>query len=257
MKRNYGFLLAVLLVLGCSGGLTAADDNPLHLEVRVDGRPLPVHIHHGRCYIEAAKGCEYTIVLHNRSPRRIAVALSVDGLNTIDAKHVSARQSSKWVLDPWRRVEISGWQVSRDNARRFYFTTEDDSYGAALGRMENLGLISAAVFREVAGHDTAEIEAPAADRSARRQNEADAKSSACREAVKDFAATGMGRQVDHRVRRMQLELEERPCQTINLRYEYRPELVRLGVLPRPDDGLVRREAAQGFGPDSFCPEIRR
>jgi len=257
MRCKYGFLLAAMLLLGCSGCLTAAEDDPLHLEVRVDGRPLPVHVHHGKCYIEAVRGGEYAIILHNRSPRRIAVALSVDGLNTIDAKHASARQSSKWVLDPWRRVEISGWQVSRENARRFYFTTEDDSYGAALGRTENLGLISAVVFREVEHGDDVEIEAPSADRAARGRNEADARSSASREALKEFAATGMGRQVDHRVRRVRLELEDRPCQVMNLRYEYRPELVRLGVLPRPDDRLYRREAAQGFGPDSFCPEIRR
>jgi hypothetical protein len=252
----YGTLL-ILIMAAAGGCLATSADGPLHLEVRVDGRPLPIHAHHGTCYIEAEKGREYAIILHNRSSRRIAVALSVDGLNTIDAKHASARQSSKWVLDPWRRVEISGWQVSRENARRFYFTTEDDSYGAALGRTENLGLISAAVFQEEECRPDPVVQVPGAKRAAPAEGEARQKSRACEETLGDYAATGMGRQVEHRVRRVKLELEDRPCQLVNLRYEYRPALVKLGVLPRSDDRLRRREHASGFGPDSFCPDIRK
>ena len=79
---------------------------------------------------------------------RVAVALSVDGLNSIDAKHTTAWNASKWVVGPYQTIRIGGWQMSSERARRFYFTTERDSYAAKLGQTANLGLISAVFFRE-------------------------------------------------------------------------------------------------------------
>ncbi|HYG10609.1 MAG TPA: hypothetical protein VD835_11715, partial [Pyrinomonadaceae bacterium] len=51
----------------------------------------------GRIYVEAVEGEEYAIRLSNPLPVRVAVALSVDGLNTIDARRTTARDASKWV----------------------------------------------------------------------------------------------------------------------------------------------------------------
>ena len=72
----------------------------------------------------------------------------MDGLNSIDAKRTSARDSTKWVLGPHQTITLDGWQTDASTARRFYFTTEDESYGAWLGDTRNLGIVSAAVFRE-------------------------------------------------------------------------------------------------------------
>jgi len=54
-----------------------------------------------------------------------------------------------------------------------------------------------------------------------------------------------------------LNLESRPAATIDIRYEYRSQLVRLGILPdRPAaDSLSRRQNAHGFD-KGFCPDIR-
>jgi hypothetical protein len=43
--------------------------------------------------------------------------------------------------------------------------------------------------------------------------------------------------------------------TVNIRYEFRPQLVRLGILPPAPatDPLQRRERARGFEP-GFSPE---
>ena len=49
----------------------------------------------------------------------------------------------------------------------------------------------------------------------------------------DMAATGIGREVEHQVRRIRFESESSAAATVELRYEYRDALVRLGVLPRP------------------------
>ena len=78
------------------------------------------------------KGKEYAIRLRNPYGVRVAVALSVDGLNTIDARETTATEARKWVLDPYETVTISGWQTSQTEARRFEFTTEARSYGQAL-----------------------------------------------------------------------------------------------------------------------------
>src|ERR1041384_8417792 len=118
------------------------------LDVLVNGRPLQEYYARGRAYVEALQGAEYELRLTNNSSDRVAVALSVDGLNTIDARHTSAWDASKWVIEPYRTITISGWQMSSERARRFYFTNQRHSYGAKLGQNAHLGVISAVFFRE-------------------------------------------------------------------------------------------------------------
>ena len=119
-----------------------------NVEILVNGRPLDEYQARGRSYVEAIEGAEYEVRLRNPLPYRVAVALSVDGLNTIDARRTSAWNASKWVIEPYGTISIGGWQMSSQRARRFYFTSERDSYGAKLGQTANLGVISAVFFRE-------------------------------------------------------------------------------------------------------------
>ena len=114
----------------------------------VNGRSLPEYHARGRTYIEALEGAEYELQVRNPFPERVAVALAVDGLNSIDARHTSAWNASKWVIEPYGTITIGGWQMSSERARRFYFTTERDSYAAKLGQTANVGSISAVFFRE-------------------------------------------------------------------------------------------------------------
>ena len=67
----------------------------------------------------------------------------------------------------------------------------------------------------------------------------------------------MGRRSEHAVERVWLDLEDAPAASVNIRYEFRPQLVRLGIVPAPAahaDPLRRRERARGFEP-GFAPEI--
>ena len=118
------------------------------VDVLVDGRHVPVYFGHGLRYVEASKGKKYSIRLRNPLGVRVAVALSVDGLNTIDARHTDPRSAQKWVLGPYETITISGWQTGMNDARRFFFTSEEQSYGAWLGKPQNLGIISVVFFRE-------------------------------------------------------------------------------------------------------------
>ena len=155
MRTFPAFLLAALLALPVffSGGLQpetaeAAGRDTVRMEILVDGRVAREYRGRGKTYVQAYKGKEYSIRLSNDSPHRVAVALSVDGLNTIDAKRSTAVGATKWVMGPWEQIVVDGWQVGPDHARAFVFTSEDSSYGAWLGETRNLGVISAAFFRE-------------------------------------------------------------------------------------------------------------
>jgi hypothetical protein len=114
----------------------------------IDGRPTAEYFARGRRYVEALENAEYALRIHNPTGSRVAVALSVDGMNTIDARHTSAWDAHKWVIEPYGTISVRGWQMSSENARRFYFTNERDSYGAKIGQTANLGIIAAVFFRE-------------------------------------------------------------------------------------------------------------
>jgi len=122
-------------------GLSEGQARP-QIEILVDGAPRPQYPARGTRYVEALKGREYEIRLTNPYPVRVAVALAVDGLNTIDARHTSAAAARKWGLGPHESVTIRGWQTSLSHARRFTFTTEERSYGQSLGQTADLGVIS-------------------------------------------------------------------------------------------------------------------
>ena len=233
------------------------------VEVVVDGRALPEYRADGTRYVEAFKGKEYAIRLHNPFDVRVAVALSVDGLSTIDARHTTAAAARKWVIGPHETITISGWQTSMAQARRFFFTTEDRSYAQRLGQPENQGVISAVFFKERAPvHVVPLAQNSAADDSSRQRpapaGAAGKAESLAARAAEEYAATGIGERTVTAVEIVHLNLESRPAATIDIRYEYRSQLVRLGILPdRPAaaDPLSRRQNAHGFD-KGFCPDIR-
>jgi hypothetical protein len=199
------------------------------LEVLVNGRPLSEF--HGRAgtYVEALRGEEYELRLRNSSPDRVAVALSVDGLNTIDAQQTSAWNASKWVIEPYQTITIEGWQMSSERARRFYFTNERDSYATKLGRRGNPGVITATFFRQ--RNRPAPIIRPRpypSTDSSQSMGTGDAapeaKSSASRDSRparrESEAATGIGRSVRNDVEWVDMELDSRPVAELTVRYEY-------------------------------------
>ena len=263
MKRLNCALLFLALALGAlPAAAAAAVDRDYGVEILVDGRPLAEHLVRGTTYVEALAEREYAVRLTNRTGGRVAVALAVDGLNSIDARTTSAADARKWILDPHASITIEGWQTDSSTARRFVFTTERGSYGEWLGRTENLGVISAAFFRERTLRppwiqmrrdvDRRESDAPSAPYGKSRASAAES------DALSDeHAATGIGREVDHRVRQVRFDAEARPAAVLDVRYEYRDALVRLGVLPGFDEPLTRRERSRGFDEGGFAPDPYR
>jgi hypothetical protein len=266
-------------------------DRGFEVQVLVDGRPLEEYKANSRNYVEARAGAEYEVRIRNPYPYRVAVALSVDGLNSIDAQHTTAWNASKWVIEPYGTINVSGWQMSSERARRFYFTSERDSYGAKLGQTSNLGNISAVFFRERRPRPipiTPPRRRPIYDEDGRRMNKEEPMEAPSADGVEssveraesarggqdskavrkdpgpvasqpddEYAATGIGRSVQNDVRWVNMELDSRSAGEVVIRYEYYSALVRLGVLPRRyerPDPLRRREGARGFEDRRFSPE---
>ncbi len=259
-------------LLAAAAGARAAGTDGCTVTVLVDGSPRPEYAARGTVYVEALRGRDYALRLSNPHPYRVAVALAVDGLNTIDAKHTDPWTASKWVLDAYETVVVPGWQVSGSTARRFTFTGERDSYGAALGQTDNLGVIEAVFYRETppppeppyAYRDEGVLDGGGRSRPDSQASGAPAAPSAEPKSQRkapllsdEYAATGMGRRTGHDVVHVDIALEPRPVATVRVRYEFRAQLVRLGVLPpdRPAP-LDRREGARGFQ-YSYCPEPER
>ncbi len=270
MKHRFACLFAAGLALA-AGSRPVVSAAPVRaagteVEVVVDGAAQPRYRHDGRVYVEARKGREYAIRLRNPYPVRVAVALSVDGLNTIDARETTAADARKWVLGPYETVTISGWQTNDREARRFEFTTEARSYGQALGKTANLGIISAVFFRERVAvmrpdttHEYAERRAPMAPPAQSAAAPAqDAAGGTSKQAENEYAATGMGRRTGHAVEQVWLNLEDAPAQAVHIRYEFHAQLIRLGILTPTAtvDRLEQRERARGFAA-GFCPEPTR
>src|SRR5438270_379175 len=256
-------------------------ENGFSVEILVDGRPLGEYAARGRRYVEALENAEYEVRIHNPSSARVAVALSVDGLNSIDARHTSAWDAHKWVISPCGTIYVRGWQMSSENARRFYFTTERDSYAAKLGQAANLGVISAVFFRERRPYTITPVtpsqSRPPYEKEDTIRDQRSATSSSAGEAGRteggrdaaksrsvpsypppddESAATGIGRSVRNDVQWIKMDLDPRAASDITIRYEYRAGLVRLGILPRDyprPDVLDRRERAKGFEP-KYCPQ---
>ncbi len=260
----------------------AVAENGFSVEVLVEGRPLAEYAARGRRYVEALENAEYELRIHNPLGSRVAVALAVDGLNSIDARHTSAWDAHKWVIEPYGTIHVRGWQMSSENARRFYFTTERDSYAAKLGQASNLGLITAVFFRErrpitVTQVTPSERRPPYKEEDRTRDERAapepgtaggTSRVESSRDAPKqrsvqpypppddESAATGIGRSVRNDVQWIRMDLDSRPAGEIAIRYEYRASLVRLGIIPRDyprPNVLDRRERAQGFEP-KYCPQ---
>ena len=257
--------VVLALVLGAPT-LFAAQREGFELTVIVDGCEAPEFSHRGKLYVEALRGRNFTIRLSNPTGGRVAVALSVDGRNVVDAKRTTASGAAKWILSPGQTVEIPGWQVSGETSRKFFFTETARSYAKWLGDTRNVGTIEAVFYRERRREPLPVVEGgsgvveegrdgplrsgapPAAPAESSRERKAESEADR-------FAATGIGERTWFPVQWIAFDEESDPSARIALRYEFHRDLVRLGVLPRVEEGLAARERSRGFEPGhGYAPD---
>jgi len=253
------------------------------VSVEIDGRPtslFPAPDGSGRFYVEARRGCRYAIALASRTSERVGVVLTVDGLNAISGERDTGR-GRMYVLEPWQTTSVQGWRTSLHDVRRFTFVDERRSYAARSGKAnEKMGWIEVAVYRERRpfvqavpySYPYAEPrrphplegqtgdgrgQAPAAPATSPATDEAGAAALPDGEAklekrpnqARSYPGTGWGERTHDPVVLVSFDPEPEPRERVTLRYEYRPALVALGVLPPWTwrDRLTERDHAEpGF-----------
>ncbi len=106
----------------------------------------------GKPTVKVKANEEYTITLHNPLPVRAAVAVTVDGLNTVDGKRSTPKDARKWMVEANSSLTLKGWQTGNSTSRTFVFTDQSGSYASWKEKKDkkeytpNLGVIGAAWF---------------------------------------------------------------------------------------------------------------
>jgi hypothetical protein len=271
-SRITSFLLAGAALAGPAlahpQGLPETPAGLVAVSVELDGRPVPLFPApdgSDRYYLEARRGSRYSVALANRSGERVGVVLTVDGLNTISGERDAGR-GRMYVLDPWQRTCVRGWRTSLRDVRQFTFVDEQVSYAARSGKAnEKMGWIEITVYRErrpfvrwaprrkrpvPIESEAAGTRDKAAPESARDAAEAAARAPLAAAQARAYPGTGWGPRAHDPVVLVRFDPETEPSERVTLRYEYRPALVALGVLPRavpPRDRLWNRDHAEpGF-----------
>jgi hypothetical protein len=252
------------------------------VDVRVEGRQAPLYAApdgSGRWYLEAREGARYSILLSNRGPQRLAVALAVDGLNVISGERGAAEPPAGdpgrlYVLAPGEMTEVRGWRTSLQEVQRFVFVDEQASYAARAGKANaRMGWIEIAVYRErypswpypsPSRRDT--DGASAGTRGAPQEGERDraeeGRTDSVREspppaaapsggvAARAYPGTGWGPRVEDRAELVSFDPQPLPAERLTLRYEYREALLALGIdpgrWPRADRLRQRERGEDGF-----------
>ncbi len=210
--------------------------------------------------LRVREGQEYSIIVRNPMPVRVAAALTVDGLNTVDGRHTKPAQGRKWIIEPFQAITIGGWQTGSDGSRKFIFTRPEKSYAQWKENRDqhsytkNLGVIGVAYFWN--SRDLYRALHPPQPFAERELSQAPAskepgKRSATLERNKssDRAGTGMGRKVYHPVKKVRFDFDtgmytNRDVLKIFYRFD------RNAITPQP---FIDERKLQGQ--EEFTPEM--
>jgi hypothetical protein len=111
-------------------------------------RPADEYYHQGQVWIEGREGSTYTLRFTNRSPNRVLVIFSVDGLDVLKGQP-AGHLSEGYVVNGNSTLDIPGWKLDNATAAEFFFSRSNKSYVAKIGgNVNNTGVIGAMVFRE-------------------------------------------------------------------------------------------------------------
>ena len=270
---------------------TQVDGRWLRIDVqdRDSGETLPVYTAaDGQRYVAGRPGARYGITIRNLRRERILVVMSVDGINVLNGQTAGWNQDG-YVLGPLGAGQIAGWRKSDREIAAFEFTAPADSYASRTGRPLDLGVIGVAVFSErrpeprpvpppvmqstpmqdraAANKAAAPAEAeaaapapaaPAGSLGAGAASDAAPSALARRERstmAEQKLGTGHGQREESVITHTRFErARSTPDEVIALRYDSRANLIRMGVIPDPDERVARPRAfpqnpQAGYVPD--------
>lgn len=204
-------------------------------------------------YMEAVKGERYAIEVTNRTDRRIGVVIAVDGRNIISGGKSNLKNSERmYIIEPYSANTFNGWRTALDRTNRFYFTEQSDSYAERVfADASAMGTIAVAVYREKVRAVTPLRRYHDDYRSGSRG--ADKKSAPAGEKSRSLdqeAGTGFGETTYSPAREVAFEPENAAAGRVVLKYEWRTELCRKGIVScgRPSVGNRLWPDNDGFAP---------
>ncbi|MGH7742975.1 MAG: hypothetical protein ACRENS_13250 [Candidatus Eiseniibacteriota bacterium] len=257
------------------------------VDVRIleDGRPATLYSrgwtwNPQRRYFEAFEGAHYAVELRNLTERRVAIVMSVDGLNVLNGQRSSLNSSEPmYVLGPWESAVIRGWRTSLDEVQQFIFVNEQVSYAARVGKANgDMGWVRVATFEEQrplacvpnlrlgGGGDSGQPRPEAKDDGAQNQSpSAGAPEPARKEAAgptrslgqardqvgqleerESAPGTGWGERRNDHVERTEFLPAANFTDQLIFRYEYASGLQALGIFPRANRVWERDNGSLGF-----------
>ncbi len=152
MKHRFAYLMAACLALA-AGPHTVMSASPAgqplgNVDILVDGAPQPRYPHDGRWVRRGAQRAgSSTFGFVTPTPSVWPwLCRSMGSTPSMRAKRPRQTRASGCSART-KPSPSAGGRPSQTEARRFEFTTEARSYGQALGKTTNLGVISAAVLQ--------------------------------------------------------------------------------------------------------------
>jgi hypothetical protein len=183
-------------------------------------------------YMEAIRGERYSIEVSNRSDRRIGVVIAVDGRNIISGNKSELRNNERmYLIEPYTANTFEGWRTGMDRTNRFFFTGQSDSYAQKVfSDGSAMGTVAVAVYREkrrepapiTPSYDRKRSHGAAGEKSASNRSGADSRD--------EEAGTGFGETTYSPVREVAFEPESAVAGRVVLKYEWRSELCRRGII---------------------------
>jgi len=236
------FILLVIPVLACAH---LEKQNLVDVRIVSDsGEEFPKYRTHPRVrqegkffYMEAVKGQRYSIQVTNRSNRRIGVVIAVDGRNIIDGKKSDLERNERmYIIGPQGTNTFEGWRTGMDRTNRFYFTEQSDSYAEKVfADASAMGTIALAVYREklpeiipYSGSSSRMKEAPA--EAAPGASAGSPSADRAEQKKTEEAGTGFGETTYSPARVVHFDPEHATAERIVLKYEWRSELCRKGIV---------------------------
>jgi len=189
-------------------------------------------------YMEATKGEKYSIEVTNRSNRHIGVVIAVDGRNIISGKKSDLKNNERmYIVGPFGRNTFEGWRTGMDRTNRFYFTEQSDSYAEKVfSDASAMGTIAVAVYREklppaAFRHPVPPYRLKGMSAGAASQSSVEKRSYDRAENEKsEQAGTGFGETTYSPAREVRFEPENTIADKIVLKYEWRNELCKKGIV---------------------------
>jgi hypothetical protein len=156
MVRNVAVVAIALLVAYSSSALAGTTTYKGYsfeaYVAKANGKRYKEFTENNRSTLKVRPNEEYSIVVKNPMPVRVGVAVTIDGLNSIDGKRTTPRESRKWIIEPNSSITVSGWQTTKQTLRKFVFKEQAETYAqwqedkTSKPVTQNMGVVGIAWF---------------------------------------------------------------------------------------------------------------